>query len=101
MAVIVNLTTSVKPELREEFLHDLSRVLPGTRSYRGCHWVYLTEEDDSDTIAVISKWDSREAYETYLAWRKNSGSFGLIGEKYFSEEPTWRFMPVIMDFNKR
>ena len=43
MAVIVNLTTSVKPELREEFLHDLSLVLPGTRSYSGCHWVYLTK----------------------------------------------------------
>lgn len=101
MAVIVNLTMPVKPELREEFLHELSLVLPGTKSFSGCHWVYLSEDDNSNTIEAITKWDSREAYESYLSWRQNSGYFGPIGEKYFSGEPTWRFMPVIMNFNKK
>ena len=100
MACIVNLTVSVKPELRAEFLHELSLILPGTKSYSGCHWVYLCENSDSDKIEAITKWDSREAYDTYLAWRQESGFLGGLGEKYFNGEPSWKFMPVLMDFNK-
>jgi quinol monooxygenase YgiN len=100
MACIVNITLSVKPELRAECLHELSLILPGTKSYSGCHWVYLCENSDSDKIEAITKWDSREAYDTYLAWRQESGFFGGLGEKYLSGEPTWKFMPVFMDFNK-
>ena len=100
MACIVNITLSVKPELRAECLHELSLILPGTKSYSGCHWVYLSENSDSDKIEAITKWDSREAYNTYLAWRQESGFFGGLGEKYLNGEPSWKFMPVLMDFNK-
>ena len=100
MACIVNITLSVKPELRAECLHELSLILPGTKSYSGCHWVYLSENSDTDKIEVISKWDSREAYDTYLGWRQDSGFFGGFGEKYLNGEPSWKFMPVLMDFNK-
>ena len=100
MACIVNLTLSVKPELRAECLHELSLMLPGTKSYTGCHWVYLSENSDSDEIEAITKWDSRAAYDTYLGWRQESGFFGGFGEKYLNGEPSWKFMPVLMDFNK-
>ena len=100
MACIVNITLSVKPELRAECLHELSLILPGTKSYSGCNLVYLSENSDTDKIEVISKWDSREAYDTYLGWRQESGFFGGLGEKYVNGEPSWKFMPVLMDFNK-
>ena len=53
MACIVNLTLSVKPDLRAECLHELSLILPGTKSYSGCHWVYLSE--NSTPLTALSK----------------------------------------------
>jgi len=99
MTCIVNLTISVKSELRAEFLSEFSSLLPVTRAYKGCHWLYLSENADSDTVEAVSKWDSREVYETYLGWREDSGDLGRLASKYFSADPVWKFMPVLMDFN--
>ena len=100
MTCIVNLSVSVRPELRAEFLHEMSLILPGTKAFAGCHFAYLSENDDSDVIEAVTIWDSRAAYETYLAWRQESGFLGSLAEKYFTDEPSWKFMPVLMDFNK-
>lgn len=100
MSCIVNLTVSINNELRAEFLHDLSVILSATKAYSGCEWLYLSENADNDKIEALSKWESREAYETYLAWRQESGFLGGLAEKYFTDEPVWKYMPVIMDFNK-
>ena len=100
MACIVNLTVSVKPELRAEFLHEMTLILPGTKYFSGCHFVYLSENDDSDMIEAVSKWESRSAYETYLAWRQESGFLESLANKYFNGDPSWRYMPILMDFNK-
>jgi hypothetical protein len=51
-------------------------------------------------IEAVSKWDSRSAYETYLAWRQESGFLESLADKYFNGDPSWRYMPILMDFNK-
>ncbi len=42
MAIIVNLKLSNQPEKREQAVNFFNRILPGTRSYDGCHWLYST-----------------------------------------------------------
>ena len=43
MAIIVNLKLSNQPEKREQAVNFFNRILPGTRSYDGCHWFYIVQ----------------------------------------------------------
>jgi hypothetical protein len=45
-------------------------------------------------------WDSREKYDAYLAFREESGELGEFEAKYYTADPQWKYMPVLMDFNK-
>lgn len=98
MTCIVNLTITIDPAKRTEFLTEFSAVLPVTRAYSGCHGLYLCENDDSGQIEAVSIWESRAHYETYLQWRTDSGVLATFAEKYFTADPTWRFMPELMTF---
>ena len=102
MALIVNITWFVKPEKRTQFVAELSGKLPVTRAYDGCHWLYLANNADSETdrVEAVSMWDSREKYDAYLAFREESGELGEFEAKYYTAEPRWKYMPVLMDFNK-
>ena len=46
-------------------------------------------------------WDSREKYDAYLAFREESGELGEFEAKYYTADPQWKYMPVLMDFNKQ
>ena len=45
-------------------------------------------------------WDSREKYDAYLAFREESGELSEFAEKYYTADPQWKYMTVLMDFNK-
>ncbi|HBX98960.1 MAG TPA: hypothetical protein DEG93_01265, partial [Gammaproteobacteria bacterium] len=49
-----------------------------------------TGEDD---IEVISKWDSKESYDTYLQWREDTGVLAELPER-LAKEPVFRFLEV-------
>ena len=102
MALIVNITWFVKPETRAQFVAELSSKLPVTRAYDGCHWLYLANNADSETdrVEAVSMWDSREKYDAYLAFREESGELGEFEAKYYTADAQWKYMPVLMDFNK-
>ena len=102
MALIVNITWFVKPEKRAQFVAELSGKLPVTRAYDGCHWLYLANNADSETdrVEAVSMWDSREKYNAYLAFREESGELGEFEANYYTADPQWKYMPVLMDFNK-
>ena len=102
MALIVNITWYVKPEKRTQFIAELSGKLPVTRAYDGCHWLYLADNADAeeDRVEAISMWESREKYDAYLAFRQESGELGEFEDKYYTADPQWKYMPMLMDFNK-
>ena len=102
MALIVNITWFVKPEKRAQFVAELSGKLPVTRAYDGCHWLYLANNADSETdrVEAVSMWDSREKYNAYLAFREESGELGEFEANYYTADPQWKYMPVLMDFNR-
>lgn len=102
MALIVNITWFVKPEKRIQFIAELSGKLPVTKAYDGCRWLYLADNADAkeDRVEAVSMWDCREKYDAYLAFREESGELGEFAETYYTADPQWKYMTVLMDFNK-
>lgn len=42
-----------------------------TRNYKGCNSLVSTYNEDSNTLWVVSDWNSYEEYSAYLDWRMN------------------------------
>ncbi len=96
--VIVNLQLKIKAGKRQAFLDWFNGVLPDTRNYDGCSEVnlcFLAAEPEA--VDVISKWESQEKYDAYLAWREEDGTLSKLGE-FVSEEPAFRFLTVDRQF---
>ena len=94
MAVIVNLQISTQPGKREQAAVFLDKILPDTRSYDGCRWVYSTKNiEDENKLEFFSVWESKEKYDTYLQWRAETGAVEEMGE-FLDSEPVFRFFNV-------
>ncbi|MDG2421783.1 MAG: antibiotic biosynthesis monooxygenase [Gammaproteobacteria bacterium] len=92
--VIVNLQLKIKPEKRDEFLVWFKGLLPDTRNYDGCSELNLCSlASEPDAVDVISKWESQEKYDTYLAWRDEDGTLAALGD-FVSADPAFRFLTV-------
>jgi quinol monooxygenase YgiN len=94
MSILVNLQLKVKQDQVSNLLDTFKEILPGTRDYAGCHWVKLTTNiNDENVLEVVSEWDSKQHYDTYLKWRIETGLVANLLE-FLDEEPTFRFLPI-------
>ena len=102
MTVIVNTIWTIKPDKKSAFIADLSTRLPATRAYDGCEWFYLVGSPDSDPsiVEAVSKWESKEKYEAYVAIRAASKDEIVEKRSFQTAPPTMKIMPVIINFNK-
>ena len=98
MSIIVNLQISEKPELRADFMSEFGEVVSVTRVIDACNWLYVTTNDETGKIEVVSHWNSREEYDKYLQWRQETSFLGPMFERYMNEDPVWRYLPVFMKF---
>lgn len=74
MAVTVVLRLQVKPECVDEIAADFAENLPDTRAYDGCHeLVAYRNRDNPADIIEVQRWESRDHYEQYIAWRTETG----------------------------
>ena len=97
--VFVNLQLKVKKGLESEFIEELNKLLPETRSFEGCHALYFIQnQDDNTNLEFCSKWDSKKHYEKYIQWRVESGVMENVSSKYLDEEPKWRYFDLISEF---
>jgi quinol monooxygenase YgiN len=94
MSVLVNLQLKVKQGQIPKLLETFKAILPDTRAYKGCHWVKLTTNiDDVNILEIVTEWDSKEHYDTYIQWRTNTGTLaGLL--EFLDEAPVFRFLPI-------
>jgi len=75
MSTIVLLEIQVTPEAIDEMKAFLQRILPDTRAYDGCQGGDIYGNlDDTGNLVLYQRWDSRQHYETYLAWRTEIGT---------------------------
>ena len=58
----------------ELLLPGLLESLSETRAFEGCESVETyVDQDDPDRVYLWEKWETRENYEQYIAWRIESG----------------------------
>ena len=80
MSVVVLLEIQVKPEAIDEMKALLQRILPDTRAYDGCQGVDIYGNlDDTGNLVFYERWDSRQHYEKYFAWRTETGALNQLG----------------------
>ncbi len=68
--VKTTLILTVKPGTGDQFCKTFAAMVPDTRVYPGCRSVTAYRNlDEPDQFVLIGEWDSKEAYQKYLAWR--------------------------------
>ena len=80
MAVTVILEVKAKPGTGDNLVSVFRQILPDTRSYDGCISLELIQnQDDPDVLIAYEWWETREHYEKYFAWRKETGALDTLG----------------------
>jgi quinol monooxygenase YgiN len=91
MSVVILLEFRVKPEALEESKKFFKKILPETRAYPGCEGLDVySNADDPTTIVFHERWQSKEQYQKYFAWRTGNGSMDEFGAK-LAAPPTVRY----------
>ena len=94
MAAYILLDVQTDPERLEEmraFLHDR---MPEALAFDGCLDVQLVASTDKPgNLVFFEKWQSREHYENYYAYREASGVLATFAGM-LTEEPIFRFFEV-------
>ena len=94
MATTVMLEVKTKSGLGNEIVANLKEILPDTRSYDGCLSLNVYQnQDDADTVVIVSQWESKDKYETYLNWRMETGVFAKLTEA-LEGEPNLRYFDL-------
>ena len=98
--VLVNLQLSVKPDQLEAMKTRFKdEILPVTRNYEGCSALYMAENlEIPNQVEFVSKWESKEHYDSYLNWRDETGLLAEMSEKYLESDPVFRFLNLEQEF---
>jgi quinol monooxygenase YgiN len=82
MSTVVLLEMQVKPEAVNEVKAMLKQLLPETRAYTGCQGLDIYSNlDDGGNLVFYERWDSRDHYQKYLAWRTETGVLDKLSAK--------------------
>ena len=80
MSIVVLLEIQVKPEALDEMKAFIKKILPDTRAYDGCQGLDVYGNlDDTGNLVFYERWDSRQHYEKYLAWRTETEIVNQLG----------------------
>ncbi len=91
MACEVIFEMRVKPECMSQLISWMSSTLEASRNYEGCSNLSVAQnQDDANEIIIIQRWETREHYEKFLTWRKETGVFGTL-VAMADKEPRLRF----------
>ncbi len=80
MAITIILEAQAKKGTGNDLLATMKAVLPDTRSYDGCIALDAYQnQDDTDLLVLVEKFESKAHYEKYLAWREETGVLQQLG----------------------
>ena len=92
--VIVILEIKANPGTGSELATNLNKSFPETRAFDGnIDIIALQNQEDPDTIVLYERWETRENYEKYLAWRTETGMIANLMEA-IQGEPSIRYFDV-------
>jgi quinol monooxygenase YgiN len=90
MPIVALLDVRYKPEAAAEATARLAAALADTRAFEGNRGARLLVDQEDPTRAVlVEDWESREAQEAYVAWRRAGNS--AIHPDELAEPPRTRF----------
>ncbi len=95
MGTTVLVEFQAKPEVVQDLKTFFKEILPDTRKYQGCRSVYLCcNQENANNFLLVEQWDSRDHYEKYPAWRKETGVIDRLGGMLVGP-PTIRYFEYV------
>jgi len=95
MSVLVILELKLKPESVNTLKEMLPAILPDTRSFAGCQDItFYSNQDDPQVFVAAERWESKDAYQKYLAWRTETGVMAKLGS-LLTAPPSIRYFDAI------
>lgn len=80
MSVTVLLDLKAAPGSVDKLKQLFVEILPDTRAYDGCEGLDVhLNQDDGDNLVIVERWQSRQHYEKYFAWRQETGLIDRLG----------------------
>lgn len=81
MSVTVTLELTLKPEAVNTFCAQISEALEDTRKFAGFVDICIRRHaDDPARIIFVEEWETRAAYEAYIAFRTETGMMDSMAE---------------------
>lgn len=91
MACQVLLEATIKDGCHDRLRSKFVELLPATRGFEGCIYLYIVKDQDKPSqIVIVELWETRAHYEKYLAWRTETGVMEELATMI--ENPSWRFL---------
>ena len=91
MSIVITFEANAREGMGQELVDYFRQSLVDTRKFDGCIEVKLhSEEDSPTTVYMYEEWESKQAYERYLAWRGERGDMEKLME-FLGAEPVIRF----------
>ena len=80
-------TTTFEMELKPDFIDSMiagfAQSLEETRAFPGCRRVHAYQSHHApNRLILLEEWDSKKAYEKYLAWRKEGGMLDAMAQAF-------------------
>lgn len=95
MSVTVILEMNAKPGAVEQLLAFMKEILPGTRSFKGCHGIEVRQnQEDPCHLVFLESWVSRGDYDKYRAWRRETGTMETLGN-FMAGPPNVRYFDQV------
>ena len=95
MSVIVLLDLKLQPDKVTEFTDHIASIIHETREYDGCEeMTFASNQDDPTNVYFLERWESREKYESYFAWRVETGALEKIAPM-LAAEPAPRYLDLV------
>ena len=95
MAVTVLLELQAQSDKVDALLNTFKEILPDTRAYDGFVGIELVQnQDDPKNMVLIERWQSRQHYEKYLAWRTERGDMDALADA-LSAPPVIRYFDIL------
>jgi quinol monooxygenase YgiN len=91
VSVTLTIHAQAQPDKVDTVKEFLRKVLPDTRVREGCEGVTVHQDQDDPTrLMILSSWATRAQYDSYFAWRVETGALAELGALVVGD-PVWTF----------
>ena len=95
MTIITTIEFRATAGKRDALVEKMLSILPDTRSYDGCESITFVENEETEgSFLLVERWASRDHYDKYRAWRKETGT-SVLGSDLVDGKPTAQYFSLV------